>query len=163
VATAVEAPESLDWEMPGQVFPPESFGPCAIEGERPTAVSKTRVEPASSRLFMSVLRDTEREFEPVDPGCDNPAIRSDRRSTAAGKSIPATPSRTAKRDFLFNDPQGHESICDESCVARCDGAGVSQLQPRIRLYWLPAHENFTRSTASNDSPGFSLIASRQPH
>jgi hypothetical protein len=37
-------------------------------------------------------------------------------------------------------------------------ARVSQLQPRIRRDWLPAHENFTRSTANDDSPGFSLIA-----
>ena len=49
------------------MFPPERFGPCAIEGERLTAASKARVEPASNRLFMSVLHDTEREFEPVDP------------------------------------------------------------------------------------------------
>src|SRR5277367_1797593 len=60
----------MGWEMPGQVFPPESFGPWAIEGERLTAASKTRVEPASNRLFMSVLRDTERELEPGLPGSD---------------------------------------------------------------------------------------------
>jgi hypothetical protein len=29
--------------------------------------------------------------------------------------------------------------------------------------WLAAHENFTRSTASDDPPSFSLSASRQPH
>jgi hypothetical protein len=28
--------------MPGHVFPPESFGPCAIAGEKFTAVSKAK-------------------------------------------------------------------------------------------------------------------------
>jgi hypothetical protein len=43
--------------MPGQVFPPESFGPCAIAGEKFTAVSKARAAPASNKVFISVLRD----------------------------------------------------------------------------------------------------------
>jgi hypothetical protein len=37
--------------------PPEGFVPCAIAGEKFTAVSKARVAPASSRVFISVLRD----------------------------------------------------------------------------------------------------------
>jgi hypothetical protein len=61
-----------------------------------------------------------------------------------GKSIAATVSRTAKRDFLFNDPPGNELIREESRVAGCDGAGVRHLQPRIRVDWLAVHENFTR-------------------
>lgn len=52
-----------------------------------------------------------------------------------GKSTAATVSRTAKRDFLFNDPQGNEFI------RGCDGAGVRHFQPRIRIDWLLAvHE-----------------------
>jgi hypothetical protein len=53
--------------MPGQLLPPESFGPCAIAGERLTAASNTRAMPESNRVFISVLRDFEREFEPADP------------------------------------------------------------------------------------------------
>jgi hypothetical protein len=41
-------------------------------------------------------------------------------------------------------------------------ARSEHMHPRIRLGWLAAHENFTRSAASDDSLGFSLIASRQP-
>ena len=86
--------------MPGQVFPPESFGPCAIEGERLTAASKTRVEPASNRLFMSVLRDTEREFEPVDPA---PIFRRTAVLPFDGgrKLIVATPRKTGSQAILF--------------------------------------------------------------
>jgi hypothetical protein len=58
---------STRWEMPGQVFPPESFGPCAIAGEKFTAVSKARVAPASDRVFISVTPYMfERRFEPRD-------------------------------------------------------------------------------------------------
>ena len=48
---------STRWEIPAQVFPMESFGPCAIAGAKFTAVSKATVAPASSRGFISVLRD----------------------------------------------------------------------------------------------------------
>src|SRR5262249_50140790 len=41
---------------PGPVFPLDSFGPCAIAGAKFTAVSKATVAPASSRVFISVLR-----------------------------------------------------------------------------------------------------------
>jgi hypothetical protein len=53
--------------MPGQVFPPESFDPCAIVGERFTAASKASVVPTSNRVFISVLRDIGYGFEPADP------------------------------------------------------------------------------------------------
>jgi len=63
----VEGLASARWEMPGQVFPPESFGPCAIAGERFTVASKARVTPASNRVFISILRDIGCGFEPADP------------------------------------------------------------------------------------------------
>ena len=44
-------------EIPAQVFPLESFGPCAIAGAKFTAASTATVAPASSRVFISVLRD----------------------------------------------------------------------------------------------------------
>ena len=47
---------STGWEIPAQVFPMESFGPCAIAGAKFTTVSKATVAPAS-RVFISVLRD----------------------------------------------------------------------------------------------------------
>jgi hypothetical protein len=54
---AFAEPVSTRWEIPAQVFPPESFGPCAIAGDKFTAVSKARLAPASNRVFISVLRD----------------------------------------------------------------------------------------------------------
>ena len=63
----VEAPGSTRWEMPGQVFPPESFDPCAIAGERFMAASKARVVLASKSVFISVPRDIGCGFEPADP------------------------------------------------------------------------------------------------
>jgi len=56
-AAAVEALGSARWEMPCHVFPPESFGPCAIAGEKFVAVSKASAAPASNKVFISVLRD----------------------------------------------------------------------------------------------------------
>ena len=57
---------STRWEIPAQVFPPESFGPCAIAGVKSTAVNKARVAPVSNRVFISVLRMCQRKFEPSD-------------------------------------------------------------------------------------------------
>jgi hypothetical protein len=58
---------STRWEMPAQLLPPESFGPCAIAGEKFTAVSKASVAPASNRVFIAVLRVFfERKFKPRD-------------------------------------------------------------------------------------------------
>src|ERR1700722_14203532 len=48
---------STGWESPTQVYPLESFGPCAMAGAKFTAVSKATVAPASSRGFISVPRD----------------------------------------------------------------------------------------------------------
>ena len=43
-------------EDPGPSVPAESFGPCAIAGAKFAAVSKVTVAPASSRVFISILR-----------------------------------------------------------------------------------------------------------
>jgi hypothetical protein len=59
--------------MPAEVLLPESFVPCAIAGEKFTAVSKATVAAASNRVFILALRMCQREFEPSAPGCDDPA------------------------------------------------------------------------------------------
>jgi hypothetical protein len=86
--------------MPGRVLPPTSFGACAIVGARLTAASKTRVAPASNRLFISVLRDIEREFGPVDPA---PIFLRTAVSPFDGgySSIAATPKKTGSKVILF--------------------------------------------------------------
>ena len=86
--------------MPDRVVPLERFGPCAIEGERLTVASRTRVAPAGNRLFMSVLRDTEREFEPVDPA---PIFRRTAVLPSDGgqKLIAATHKKTGSQVILF--------------------------------------------------------------
>jgi hypothetical protein len=48
---------STRWEIPAQAFPPESFGSCAIAGEKFTTVSKATVAPAIRSVLISVLRD----------------------------------------------------------------------------------------------------------
>src|ERR1700758_3104114 len=42
--------------MPGQVFPPEGFGPCAIAGERLTAAARPRAVSPHHKTFISDLR-----------------------------------------------------------------------------------------------------------
>ena len=42
--------------MPGQVFPPEGFGPWAIAGERLTAATRVRAVAPHDKAFISDLR-----------------------------------------------------------------------------------------------------------
>src|SRR5260370_39339358 len=42
--------------MPGQVAPPEGFGPCAIAGERLTAATRARAGAPQCKAFISDLR-----------------------------------------------------------------------------------------------------------
>ena len=44
------------WLMPGQVFPPEGFGPWAIAGERLTAATRVRAVAPHHKAFISDLR-----------------------------------------------------------------------------------------------------------
>ena len=65
---------STRWEMPGQVFPPESFGPCTIAGEKFAAVRKARVAPASE-TYAEDIRSTEMKtlLRAERLGCGDPA------------------------------------------------------------------------------------------
>jgi hypothetical protein len=81
----------MRWEMPAQVFPPGSFGPCAIAGEKFTAVSGARVAPASNRVFhFQYSACFERRFEPSDSAAMiQQAAR--RGSMLVGRSTAAMP------------------------------------------------------------------------
>src|ERR1700719_2935929 len=93
----VETPGSTRWEMPGQVFPPKSFDPCAIAGERFMAASKARVVLASKSVFISVLRDIGCGFEPADPA----ALIQRAAAMAVGRFTDAMLRKTATAVFLF--------------------------------------------------------------
>ena len=52
----VEVPWSTRCDMPGQVFPPESFGRSAIAGERLTVKTKATIAARHHEAFISDLR-----------------------------------------------------------------------------------------------------------
>jgi len=141
------------------------FVAWAIAGTRfPAASNATTVVPASNRVFISVLRDVGRgrEFEPVNPAA---ILRRSRVIAVRRRAASRPPPRPEgpPSGIFYSMARKGMNICDESCVARCDGARVRKLRPRSRLDRLPAHENFTRSTTRDDSPELSLTALRQRH
>jgi hypothetical protein len=107
---------------------------------------------------------------PISATTNGRTVETTRSDSAWIATRPASMTETGAFGLVNSASQptiGSGAILTGGGVSRLPlaamAARVSQLQPRIRLDWLPAHENFTRSTASDDSPGFSLIASRQPH
>src|SRR4029077_12881332 len=75
---------------------------CAIAGAKCPADSAATIVPASNRVFISALHDSER-FEPVDPAGTIRQPKRDHRSMSAGSDAASTLAKTVTASSLFSN------------------------------------------------------------